>query len=194
MHASCGRWLSGHRGAEVEASPNDRDWQDSAVTIRAADGDAGSMLLRVRVSIVGSEPVIWRLLDVDSSLTLDCVHHVIQTAVGWRDAHLHSFTDTDPYKRLRPVNGEIPEPRRWVSHDLLGDDEDDLPEADWSLGQILPPGSGPLFYEYDFGDAWIHRLELVDSRPMPVNAPRARLLDGALRGAVGRFRRHRRLP
>jgi uncharacterized protein YidB (DUF937 family) len=152
------------------------------------------MLLRVRVSIVGSEPVIWRLLDVDSSLTLDCVHHVIQTAVGWRDAHLHSFTDTDPYKRLRPVNGEIPEPRRWVSHDLLGDDEDDLPEADWSLGQILPPGSGPLFYEYDFGDAWIHRLELVDSRPMPVNAPRARLLDGALRapledsGGIGGYR------
>jgi hypothetical protein len=93
------------------------------MTIRAADRDAGSMLLRVRVSIEGSEPAIWRLLEVDSSLTLDSVHEILQTAVGWRDAHLHSFTDTDPYKRLRPVNGKWPEPRRWVPVDLLEDSD-----------------------------------------------------------------------
>ena len=154
------------------------------MTIHAAGGDAGSLLLRVRVSIEGSDPAIWRVLEVDASLTLDSLHEVLQTAVGWRDAHLHSFTDTDPYKRLRPVNGKLPEPRRWVSQELLGDDEDDLPEAGWSLGQLLTPGSGPLFYEYDFGDAWIHRLELTGTRPMPVHAPRARLLDGARRAPL----------
>jgi hypothetical protein len=142
------------------------------------------MLLRVRVSIEGSEPAIWRLLEVDSSLTLDSIHDILQTAVGWRDAHLHSFTDTDPFVRLRAVNGHVREPRRWVPLDLLEDNDDDLPEADWALGQVLTPESGPLFYEYDFGDAWIHRLELTGVLPAPANVPRARLLDGALRAPL----------
>lgn len=154
------------------------------MTIRAAGEDPGAMLLRLKVSIVGSEPAIWRLLEIDPFLTLDRVHEVIQTAVGWRDSHLHSFTDTDPYVRLRAVNGHVREPRRWVPLDLLEDNEDDLPETDWTLGQILTPESDPLFYEYDFGDDWIHRLELTATLPMPANAPRARLVDGALRAPL----------
>ncbi|MDF2049578.1 hypothetical protein [Arthrobacter sp. Cr_A7] len=47
------------------------------------------MLLQVKVWIVGSEPAIWRLLEIAPSLTLDEIHGVIQTAVGWRDSHLH---------------------------------------------------------------------------------------------------------
>lgn len=162
----------------------EQDWQDSAVTIRATDGDPVSMVLQVKVSIEGSEPAIWRFLEVDSSLTLDSIHEVLQTTFGWRNSHLHSFTDTDPYERLRPVNGKLPEPRRWVSLDLLEDSDDDLPEMDWSLGQILTPDSGPLFYEYDFGDGWTHRLELVGSLPAPASAARARLLDGARRAPL----------
>lgn len=154
------------------------------MTIRTADEDPGSMLLRVKVSIVGSEPAVWRLLELDPSLTLDRVHEIIQTAVGWRDSHLHSFTDTDPYVRLRAVNGIVREPRRWVPLDLLEDDEDALPETDWTLGQILTPESGPLFYEYDVGDGWIHRLELTGTLPTPANTPRARLLDGARRAPL----------
>lgn len=138
----------------------------------------------MKVSIVGSEPAIWRLLDIDSSLTMDRVHEVLQTAVGWRDCHLHSFTDTDPFVRLRSVNGIVREPRRWVPLDLVEDSDEDLPETDWTLGQILTAESGPLFYEYDFGDGWIHRLELTGTLPAPANTPRARLVDGARRAPL----------
>lgn len=156
------------------------------MTIRAAEENSGSLVLRVKVSIEGSEPAIWRLLDIDPALTLDNVHEILQTAVGWRDSHLHSFTDTDPYVRLRAVNGHVREPRRWVSQDLLddNDNDDDLPETDWTLGQILAPGSGPVFYEYDFGDGWVHRLELTGTVPAPASAPRARLVDGARRAPL----------
>lgn len=150
----------------------------------AAHENRGPMILRVRVSIEGSEPEIWRDLDIDSSLTLDRIHEVLQTAVGWRDSHLHSFTDTDPYTRLRPVNGKLPEPRRWVSRDLLEDNDGDLSEADWSLGDILTPESGPLFYAYDFGDNWTHVLRLINSVSAPANPPRARLVDGARRAPL----------
>ncbi|WP_253904171.1 plasmid pRiA4b ORF-3 family protein [Arthrobacter sp. Br18] len=142
------------------------------------------MVLRVEVSIEGSEPLIWRLLDIDASLTLDKVHEVLQTAVGWRDVHLHSFTDTDPYRRLRPVGGRVPEPRRWVSRNLLEDSDEDLLETDWSLGEILTPDSGPVFYEYDFGDSWTHRLELTEILPTSADTPQVRLVDGARRAPL----------
>ncbi|MFP5315665.1 MAG: plasmid pRiA4b ORF-3 family protein [Actinomycetes bacterium] len=154
------------------------------MTTHASQEHEGSILLQVKVSIVGADPAIWRLLELDSSLTLDEVHDVLQAAVGWRDTHLHSFTDTDPYKRLRAVNGQVPEPRRWVSEDLLDDFEEDLLESDYVLGQALTAESGPLVYEYDFGDGWIHRLELTGSVPKPANAARARLVDGARRAPL----------
>ncbi len=40
------------------------------------------------------------------------------------------------------------------------------------------------FYEYDFGDSWLHRLELVSKRPAEKGAPPARLVDGARRGPL----------
>ena len=40
-----------------------------------------------------------------------------------------------------------------------------MAEEDCSLDQLLAAGSGAAFYEYDFGDSWLHRLELVTRRP-----------------------------
>jgi hypothetical protein len=51
-----------------------------------------------------------------------------------------------------------------------------------ALGQVLTPESGPMFYEYDVGDGWIHRLELTGSLPAPADAPRARFVDGVTAG------------
>ncbi|WP_262364465.1 plasmid pRiA4b ORF-3 family protein [Arthrobacter echini] len=159
-------------------------WQDGGVMMSSVPEEPRPMILRVMVSLEGSEPAIWRLLDLDASLTLDRVHEVLQVAVGWRDAHLHSFTDTDPYQRVRPVNGISPASRRWVSQDLLEDSDGALPERDFTIGAVLTPGSGPVFYEYDFGDSWTHRLDLIEALPAPAGAPRARLVDGARRAPL----------
>jgi hypothetical protein len=41
-----------------------------------------------------------------------------------------------------------------------------------------------VFYEYDFGGSWLHRLELVSRRPADGASPQARLIDGAKRGPL----------
>ena len=56
-------------------------------------------------------------------------------------------------------------------------------EGDCSL-ELLALGAGGTFYEYDVGDSWLHRLELVSRRPLDENAPPARLVDGARRGPL----------
>ncbi|WP_251040262.1 plasmid pRiA4b ORF-3 family protein [Arthrobacter sp. ISL-72] len=140
-------------------------------------------VLAVRVELVDSEPEIWRQLEVLGSLTLDQVHQVLQTAFGWEDAHLHRFTADDPFAPLRPVDGEVPEALQWLPGQECEEPED-TPEEDFSLDQLLALGSGAAFYEYDFGDSWLHRLELVSRRPANEGTPPARLIDGARRGPL----------
>ncbi|WP_298585322.1 plasmid pRiA4b ORF-3 family protein [uncultured Kocuria sp.] len=137
-------------------------------------------LIRLKVSLLDTDPEIWRLLELDADLTLDRVHEALQIAMGWRNSHLHLFTDTDPYQRLRPVDGEFREPRRWMTRADL-EELDGLPETEWTLGQVLTEETGPLFYEYDFGDGWTHRLEFVEQLTVPAAEPIAHVERGERR-------------
>jgi hypothetical protein len=50
------------------------------------------VIYRVRAQIDGSEPPIWRLIDLRSDLALDVLHQVLQVAFDWDDAHLHRYS------------------------------------------------------------------------------------------------------
>lgn len=130
-----------------------------------------------------SEPKIWRQLELRGSLALYQVHQVLQAAFGWEDAHLHRFVASDPFAPLRPVDGEVPDLPQWLPGQEC-EEPADRPEEDCSLDQLLTLGSGKAFYEYDFGDSWLHRLELVSRRPADDDCPPARLIDGARRGTL----------
>lgn len=155
------------------------------VFVDIVDGVAGTGedSLVVRVELVDSEPEIWRLLQLRGSLGLDKVHRVLQTAFGWDDVHLHRFTANDPFAPLWPVDGQIPETLQWLPRREC-EEPDDRPEEDLPLGQLLALGGGGAFYEYDFGDSWLHQLELVSRRPVDKGFAPARLIDGARRGPL----------
>jgi hypothetical protein len=140
-------------------------------------------ILEVRVVLLDSVPEIWRLLEIRSPMALDQVHEVLQLVFGWEDAHLHRFTTGDPFAPLRPVDGEIPEVQQWLPGQEC-EEQEDRPEEDCTLDEMLVLGSGGAFYEYDFGDSWLHRLELVSRRPADEDSAQARLIDGARRGPL----------
>jgi hypothetical protein len=52
---------------------------------------ATEQAVQLSVTLRDIEPPIWRRLLVPASLTLDELHAVIQTAMGWEDYHLHLF-------------------------------------------------------------------------------------------------------
>ena len=104
--------------------------------------------LDLRVSLRDSDPHIWRLLRVPASLPLEKLHEVLQSAMGWEDRHLHSF--------------EIGGKQYGALLADLEDEEQDLDERGVPLREFL--GSGNRFtYEYDFGDSWIHDIEIEGS-------------------------------
>jgi hypothetical protein len=98
---------------------------------------------------------------------------------GRAPAQVHS----GPFAPLRPVDGEVPEALQWLPGQEC-EEPGDRPEEDCSLDQLLALGAGAAFYEYDFGDSWLHRLELVSRRPADEDSPPARLIDGARRGPL----------
>lgn len=151
--------------------------------LEAWTGMGQDSVLEVRVTLVDSEPEIWRRFELWGSLTLGQVHQVLQAAYGWEDAHLHRFVASDPFAPLQPVDGEFPEVPQWLPGQQC-EEPGDRPEEDCSLDQLLELGSGEAFYEYDFGDSWLHQLELVSRRPADENSPPARLIDGARRGPL----------
>lgn len=122
-------------------------------------------------------------LELRGSLALSQAHRVLQAAFGWEDAHLHRSVSSDPFAPVRPVEGQFPEVQQWLPRQGC-EEPGDRPEEGCSLNQLLALGSGEAFYEYDFGDSWLHRLELVSRRPAAKDSPSARLIDGARRGPL----------
>lgn len=47
--------------------------------------------LKLKASVLGISPMIWRRVVVPSELTLYGLHRVLQIAFGWEDYHLHAF-------------------------------------------------------------------------------------------------------
>lgn len=129
---------------------------------------------RLRVTLAESTPAIWREFEIDGRMRMRMLHLALQTIMGWRESHLHAFTDTDPYSNRPPG-------RRWEPFDSLDAAPDTLAEEDFSVDGVLSTGA-PLWYEYDFGDGWTHRIDVLSRMEDADHLARVVLIDGARRG------------
>ena len=92
------------------------------------------------------EPAIWRRLWVPDTVTLDKLDRIIQTAMGWKNTHMHAFA-------VGEVRYAIPDPD-WPSRIGTRD------ERVFDLGAVLADGTTEFIYTYDFGDDWRHRIQV----------------------------------
>ena len=53
--------------------------------------DTGAPLYRLKVTLRGVRPPIWRRFLVPSNITLKRLHDSLQAVMGWTDSHLHQF-------------------------------------------------------------------------------------------------------
>ncbi|MBV8539881.1 MAG: plasmid pRiA4b ORF-3 family protein [Pseudonocardiales bacterium] len=86
-----------------------------------------------------TDPPVWRRLLIPATMSLSRLHEVIQTAMGWQNCHLHSFTDGNRTYGL-------PDP------ELEFTDERSVRLGDLDLNR------GAIRYSYDFGDDWEHEI------------------------------------
>lgn len=140
-------------------------------------------ILRIRVSLEQSHPEIWRTIDVAENMPLARLHDVLQAAFGWQNRHLHRFSEEDPDAVSRGIPRIGRRPRAWVDQWSLleGGTESDEDEALTTVGEALREG-GPIWYEYDLGDGWVHRIELVDRDVARLSERPATVVAGERRG------------
>src|SRR3954447_17543374 len=69
-------------------------------------------IVSLKVTLRDVRPPIWRRLPVPARMTLGELHHAIQGAMGWEDAHLHVFDIAGrQYGDPREVDGAADEAR-----------------------------------------------------------------------------------
>lgn len=123
----------------------------------------------VRVELTGTEPLLWRRVELASDLFLDEVHDAIQVAVGWTDSHLHEFASGPEYRS--------PEAEHYLCPFEREDAGPGVPEEDVRLDEVLADPGDKLLYLYDFGDGWEHVIELEAAAPRDDAAARVVCLD-----------------
>lgn len=104
---------------------------------------------RVRLDLHGAKPPVWRRLELPGDISLDRLHEVMQTAMGWHDGHLHRFRTGADYHSPH-----------FVTPFDIDEGDDGTLESDVRLDQVIAARGDRLWYEYDFGDGWEHVLEV----------------------------------
>jgi len=107
-------------------------------------------IYQVKVTLQHLRPPVWRRLLVPPDIPLSEFHVVLQIAMGWDDQHLHGFR----IRTKRPQRQR----RSWVY--LEPQDEGMI-----RLCDVLQREKDAIFYEYDFGDGWEHRIVLEKILP-----------------------------
>ena len=102
-----------------------------------------------KVSLPGTKPLVWRSLLAHEFIELEELHGLIQITMGWNSYHLYQFqigdviyTDAETaseLKNAKVISGQ-------VLHEVLGDNK-------------------KFSYTYDFGDDWLHEIEIVATHP-----------------------------
>nr|WP_245348305.1 plasmid pRiA4b ORF-3 family protein [Paeniglutamicibacter psychrophenolicus] len=132
---------------------------DYGIEVRYPDGETGPAATaapaareyRLKISLVGARPPIWRRILVPSDVTLADLHQLIQAAFGWDGSHPHDFRTGGRYGRN-------------IGKDPYDDDpyadSYNLDEAEVPLDRFLVIAGDRLSYIYDFGDNWEHLIVL----------------------------------
>ena len=59
---------------------------------KTAAAESVNEIATVRIELRDTDPLIWREVEVPTSITLKVLHDVIQAVMGWFDHHLWEFT------------------------------------------------------------------------------------------------------
>lgn len=108
-------------------------------------------IVRLRIELEGTQPLVWRKLDIPLSTTLATLHELIQAAMGWWDYHLYEFVIDDRVYGVPSPDDELYERKVYKAKALR-------------LATLMERDMRQFLYIYDFGDNWRHRISLGEIR------------------------------
>jgi len=161
-HSSLGGAAWKGRESNAKCKMGDRGWAEVRRREQAERAKERRMRVvdlrqtyQLKVTLRYIKPPIWRRVLVENSVPLSDLHVILQIAMGWTDSHLHQFRVGD-----RTIGEPDPD---------FGPDLED--ELDVRLRDVLREKGDAFVYEYDFGDGWVHQVELQKVMPFDPDMP-----------------------
>jgi len=108
------------------------------------------LVMQVKITLQDIEPPIWRRILLPLDLNLTQLHAVIQAAFAWTNTHLHQFI----------IGGLVygaPEFSPYYHGQRRTFEAAEVHLRDFNLYYLRDPS---FVYHYDFGDDWIHLIEI----------------------------------
>lgn len=116
-------------------------------------------LYRLRISLRGAKPAIWREFVVPGNISLVQLHVVIQAVMGWTNSHLHMFRKNGVEYTFRYQSDNFWD--EWGYTDYSG----------IKLSELITDCGDSIVYLYDYGDNWMHTVELLEViKEIPIRA------------------------
>ncbi len=132
--------------------PNEQMYSDLGVLTKKPIFGCHAVELKVTLSLENYH--VLRNIIVPSHITFRNLHRILQITFGWRDYHLHDFYIFDGEKAIvNLVNDE--EAFEYADDDILV-----FLDTEKKLTDYLPAFK-KIKYTYDFGDYWVHNIEVV---------------------------------
>ncbi len=131
-------------------SPNKAPANETSSDTSSA-ADSFNQICTVRIELLDTDPLIWREVEVPTSITLKVLHDIVQITMGWLDQHLWEF-------KIGGRTYGLPMDEDWGT----------APRTEAMkvrLRDVLKPRKTVIDYTYDFGDSWEHRLTVTKIRP-----------------------------
>src|SRR3984893_1609736 len=100
-------------------------------------------IYQIKISLDRLSPPVWRRV-LTPDVSLEWLHYIIQKAMGWENAHAYEFL-VGKKRYVAPEQAD-----EWSGHD-----------AREAMSSQVARGKNKKFkYLYDFGDNWLHTVEV----------------------------------
>ena len=104
-------------------------------------------IYELKISLSGIKPTIYRTIQIEEHRTFFELHAAVQIAFGWENSHMHIF--------------EIGDDRIGMSEFDEFEDDHTIEERNIRLFQTGLNEKDKFEYIYDFGDHWVHEIQLT---------------------------------
>ncbi|RFM30902.1 plasmid pRiA4b ORF-3 family protein [Chitinophaga silvisoli] len=139
---------------------------DYKITIQEKRINWFKLIYKFHITLLESDPLVWRQIVVPADYTFYQLHMTIQAAFGWENNHLFQFSQTGLMDK--------------ICYGLPGDDIDPeittIDARKTKVSRIFKKEGQTYCYVYDFGDEWNHKILLEGIEAKDMNGPYC--LDG----------------
>jgi len=129
--------------------------------------------IKLKITLEDMPHPVHRTVLVPAHISMARLHEIIQSVMPWDDEHLYQFIDSKENPQFKTG--------LTFEDDCMPDEEmEDAEETSLKEAFLIKREGAPFYYQYDFGDDWMHRItfEEVTKEDRDMFEGKALLLEG----------------